>query len=280
MVHEHNLNVGGDNMKRKPNQLIEKFRQGRHPYGMQMYLYSPEVVELAGLAGFDFIMLDMEHSRTNYETMVHLIQVCELHDVTPYVRVPANEPKYIRFALESGARGIVVPHVMSAEDVKKAKRALFFGPDGRAGVCPAIRASGFLQQNWEDYMRDTNANTSLFVLFEDVEAIEKADEILAELKPGRDGFGLGLADIIHSLRTNVDEPVNWQHPYTKTAAEVVVPKAKALGLCSMGMAWPNPDKAGIENAIKNGTDAIIFHPEQDLILRKFKEIAGICEEML
>jgi 2-keto-3-deoxy-L-rhamnonate aldolase RhmA len=265
---------------RTPNNIVEKFRQGKPAFGMQMYLPSTELYELVGANEFDFVMLDMEHTRINYETMVNLIRAADLYQMSVFVRVPANEPKYIRYALESGARGVVVPHIKNAEDVRKAKAALFFPPEGHAGVCPAVRAAGYYKGNWEEYMRDNNANTSLVVLFEDVEAVENCDEILAELKPGRDGFGMGLADLAHSLRQNtpIDEPLDWHPPYNQKAVETVIPKGKALGLFNMAMAWPESNKEGIKNVINNGANAIMFYPDQELLIRMFQAIKKDCEE--
>jgi 4-hydroxy-2-oxoheptanedioate aldolase len=256
---------------RKPNKILEKYRQGESSYGMQMYMTSCELYELVGYAGFDFIMLDMEHSRVNDETMVQLLRTADSVDVTVFVRVPANEPKRIRYALEAGARGIVIPHIMSADDVKKAQRALRFPPEGQAGICPAVRSAKYAHDTWEEYMRESNENTSLIVLFEDVEAIENCESILAELKPGRDGFGMGNADIVHSLYTDAGQPINWRHPYIQTAADTVVPRAKARGLIQLSMAL-SPDKAGIEYAKNNGADAIMFHPDVDLYSRLLTRI--------
>ncbi len=187
---------------RKPNKIVDNFRKGEHSFGMQMYVASGELYELAGYAGFDFIMLDMEHCRINDETMLQLIRIGENVDLTVFVRVPANEPKRIRYALEAGARGVVVPHIMSADDVKKAQKALRYPPEGQAGICPAVRSAKYAHNTWEDYMRESNENTSLIVLFEDVEAVGSCDAILNELKPGRDGFGIGSADLVHSLYTD------------------------------------------------------------------------------
>ena len=121
-------------MERQANHVIRKFREGKQSFGMQMYIPSPELYECCGWKGFDFVMIDMEHTRINYETMSNLIRCCEMTNMTPFARVPSPEAKYIRYALEAGARGIVVPHVKSAEDVKKAQTALRFPPEGHAEI--------------------------------------------------------------------------------------------------------------------------------------------------
>lgn len=258
--------------KFRPNKIIEKVKKGEIPLGMQMYTPSVELYEIVGYCGFDYVMIDMEHSRVNYETMVNIIRTCEAVDLTPMVRVPGNDPVAIRYARESGAQGVVVPHVKTAEEVRQIQAALRMPPEGKGGVCPSIRAAGYSQGLWEDFMRFSNENTCLFVLIEDVEGVENVEKIFAELKPGRDGYGLGLADISHAFYTDASQPVNWGHPYGREAAQKIVPLGQKLGLLNQGMAWPTPDKEGFDNAVKNGTNVILFHPDQDLFMRALSNI--------
>lgn len=256
----------------KKNNILEKLKKGEVPLGMQMYTPSPELYEIVGYCGYDYVMIDMEHSRVNYETMVNIIRTCEASGLTPMVRVPANDPVAIRYARESGAMGIVVPHVKTAQEVREIQQALRMPPEGKGGICPSIRAAGYSQANWQEYLRYANENICLFVLIEDVEGVENVEEIFAELKPGRDGYGLGLADIAHALYKDADEPVNWRHPYTAEATEKVVAVGQRLGLLNQGMAWPTPDKEGFDNAVNNGTNVVLFHPDQDLFARAITNI--------
>jgi 4-hydroxy-2-oxoheptanedioate aldolase len=258
----------------RKNKIIERTAKGEVALGMQMYTPSPELYELVGYAGFDYVMIDMEHSRVNYETMVNLIRTCEAVGLTPMVRVPGIDPTAIRYARESGAMGIVVPHVKTPEDVDVIQAALRMPPEGRGGICPSIRACGYAQPNWQDYLRYANENICLFCLIEDVEGVDNVEKIFEKLRPGRDGYGLGLADIAHALYKDANEPVNWQHPYTKEATEKVVAVGQRLGLLNQGMAWPTPDKAGYDNATKNGVNVLLFHPDQDLFARTLAGIIG------
>ena len=107
----------------RPNKVLEALARGDTPLGMQMYTHDPDLVEIVGFTGFDFVMLDMEHNRTNPETMVHLIRAAEASGLTPLVRVGANDVFLIRSAVESGAQGIVVPHVKTADEARAAMAA-------------------------------------------------------------------------------------------------------------------------------------------------------------
>ena len=245
----------------KQNRILAALARGETPLGMQMYTYSPEMIEIVGYTGFDFVMIDMEHSRVNAETMVHCIRAAEVSGLTPMVRVIENSPGHIRAAVESGAQGIFVPHVKNAQDARRALEALRYPPEGKCGICPAIRASYYSQDAWEEYMAHSNEQTMFIPLLEDVEAIENAPEIFALLKPGRDAVGLGLADISNSLLTRPGERVNWQHPYLKEASARVMAISQKTGIPIIGMPWPKADLASVQAALAGGTRILIFFPD-------------------
>jgi len=246
--------------RQKQNRILAALEKGETPMGMQMYTFSPEMIEIVGYTGFDFVMIDMEHTRINVQTMVHCIRSAEASGLTPLVRVIENNPGHIRAAVESGAQGIVVPHVKSAEEAQKALDALRYPPEGKCGICPAIRASYYSQDTWEEYMAHSNEQVMFIPLLEDVEAIDNAEEIFTLLKPGRDAAGVGLADISNSL-LKPGEHVNWQHPYLQEASTKVKAISEKTGIPMMGMAWPKADLAGVKAAKANGTKIMIFFPD-------------------
>jgi 2-keto-3-deoxy-L-rhamnonate aldolase RhmA len=245
----------------RPNKVLAALAKGETPLGMQMYTHSEDLIEIAGYTGFDFVMIDMEHTRTNVETMVHCIRAAEASGATPMIRVAENNVTQIRYAVESGAQGIFVPHIKNAGDAKKALEAMRYPPEGKCGICPAIRASGYSQDYWEEYMATANNQVMFIPLLEDVEAIERAEEIFALLKPGRDAVGLGLGDITNSLLTKPGEKVQWQHPYTKEASAKVMAISKKTGIPIIGMAWPKADMASARAVLAGGTKILLFFPD-------------------
>ena len=158
---------------------------------MQMYSHDPDLIEIVGYAGFDFVMIDMEHSRVNPETMVMLIRCAEASGLTPLVRVGENNATLIRSCVESGAKGVFVPHITNGEGARKALDASAIPPEGKCGMCPAVRGSYYSQDAWEEYMAYSNENVMFIPLLEDVGAIDNAEEIISLLKPGTDAVGLG-----------------------------------------------------------------------------------------
>jgi 2-keto-3-deoxy-L-rhamnonate aldolase RhmA len=245
----------------KQNRVLAALEKGETPLGMQMYTRSPEMIEIVGYTGFDFVMIDMEHTRTNPETMVHCIRAAEASGLTPMVRVTENNAGLIRAAVESGAQGIFVPHVKNAAEARKAIEAMRYPPEGKCGICPAIRGSHYSQDAWEEYMQHSNRQIMFIPLLEDVEAIDNAEEIFALLKPGRDAVGLGLADISNSLLTKPGEKVQWQHPYLKEASTKVMAISEKTGIPVIGMAWPKADMASVKATLAGGTKILIFFPD-------------------
>jgi 2-keto-3-deoxy-L-rhamnonate aldolase RhmA len=246
---------------RKPNRVLEALKNNQIPLGMQMYSHDPDLIEIVGYAGFDYVKIDMEHSRVNPETMVMLIRTAEASGLTPLVRVGENNPLLIRSCVESGAQGIVVPHILNAEGARKALDAMRYPPEGKCGMCPAIRGSYYSQEAWEDYMAYSNENVMFIPLLEDVEGIENAEEIIGLLKPGTDAVGLGLGDIANSLLAKKGEKIQWQHPYLKEAFDKVMAITKKADIPIMGMAWPRADAASAKAVIANGTKILLFFPD-------------------
>jgi 2-keto-3-deoxy-L-rhamnonate aldolase RhmA len=214
----------------------------------------------------------MEHNRTNPETMVHLIRAAEVSGLTPLVRVGANDAFLIRSAVESGARGIVVPHVKTVEEARAGLLASHYPPEGRCGICPAIRSSGYSQANWEEYMAACNRQIMFIPLLEDVEAIDNAEEIIDVLNPGRDAVGVGGADIANSLLTEEGERVQWAHPYLREAQHKVKAICEHKDIPIMGMAFPTSDRAGVETAKANGTKIMLFYPDSHIFLEACRKI--------
>ena len=256
----------------RPNKVLEALAKGEIPLGMQMYTHDPDLIEIVGYTGFDYVMIDMEHNRCNPETMVHLIRAAEASGLTPLVRVGALDRFLIRSAVESGDQGIVVPHVKTAEEARAGMEASHYPPEGSCGICPAVRASGYSQANWEEYMAASNKQIMFIPLLEDVEAIDNAEEIISVLKPGRDAVGVGGADIANSLLKEPGEQVQWGHPYLREAQKKVKAICQAKGIPIQSMAFPTSDKQGVEAARANGSDIILFYPDSHIFFEACSKI--------
>src|SRR4051794_39473923 len=100
----------------RANKTKQALRQGKAVIGPFVYLGDAAVAELAGLAGFDFVVIDMEHTTRTLGEVQQLVMAAETADVTPIVRVPEPDEKLILRVLETGAQGVMVPLLETAEE--------------------------------------------------------------------------------------------------------------------------------------------------------------------
>jgi 2-keto-3-deoxy-L-rhamnonate aldolase RhmA len=219
----------------KKNRILAALAKGKIPLGMQVYTGNPGIIEILAYTGFDYYMLDMEHSRVNPETMEHCIRAADAAGITTVVRVTENNPSLIRHAIEAGAQGVVVPHIENAGDVIRALNSIRYPPEGECGTCGCIRAA---QYKSKGYMEYSNQNTMLIPLLEGKEGVENAEEIISQLKPGLDAVGIGRGDLFTSLakgdvldstvtnkkhKSGTPSPqVGFEHPYIVAAYDKVL----------------------------------------------------------
>jgi 4-hydroxy-2-oxoheptanedioate aldolase len=178
----------------------DRLARGEAVFGSFAFLPSPDVVEIMGMAGFDYVIIDTEHSPKCWENVANMIRAARLHDMDALVRVAENTPKSILAALEVGADGIVVPFVQSAADVDSAVRSMNYAPKGDRGTCTLTRAAhyGALRGEFVAHAQKQNDNLMLIAQIEDQAGVDNIEEILA-CHPGLDAFFIGRADLASSI---------------------------------------------------------------------------------
>lgn len=157
---------------------------------------SPVMAEIMAGAGLDWLMIDMEHGPVSLETVQVLLQVTAAYPVTTVVRVPANDPVWIKQVLDLGAQTIMVPMVSTAEEAAAAVAHASYPPRGHRGVGSALARSG----RWnrvDDYLANAAEYTSIIVQIETAEGVEHAEAIAAT--PGVDGVFVGPSDLAASM---------------------------------------------------------------------------------
>lgn len=164
--------------------------------GSWLSFADPFVTEMmVRLGGFDWLVVDMEHSATGLGDQARLIQTIDLAGAVPLVRVGANDPFMIKRALDAGAAGVIVPQVNSAEEARAAVAAALYPPQGARGV-GLFRAQGY-GSDFEGYRQTSAETTIVIVQIEHVRAVADLSEILAV--PGVDGFLVGPYDLSASM---------------------------------------------------------------------------------
>ena len=161
--------------------------------GTWIKLPAVESVELMALAGFDFVVIDLEHSALSIETAFHHIGVALLSGVSPIVRIPAVDGGIMQRLLDAGAEGIMVPHVDTPEQARAAARAMRFPPLGTRGVGSTSRAGAWGAVSREDYLRYGQEEVVFIAQIESAEAARNASAIAAV--DGVDALLIGAADL-------------------------------------------------------------------------------------
>jgi len=158
---------------------------------------SAEVVDMVGLAGFGFTIIDVEHGYFGLETAENLIRACDAARIEPWLRVPSVDPVLIGKALDCGARRVVVPGVSSGVQAAVAVAAARYAPEGTRGACPCVRAGGHYIRDWRAHVRDAHARTGVVLLVESRAGLDAFDDIVGT--PGLQGIMLGPFDLSVSM---------------------------------------------------------------------------------
>ena len=172
--------------------------------GTWVKLSAPESMELVALAGFDFAVIDLEHSAMSLESAFRHIGTALFAGVAPIVRVPALDGGIVQRLLDAGAEGIMLPHVDTVEQARAAAAAVRFAPIGTRGVGSTSRAGKWGAMSREDYLRYGQEEVVLIAQIESAEAARNAGAIAAV--EGVDCLLIGAADLSTSEGTTESDP--------------------------------------------------------------------------
>lgn len=164
--------------------------------GTFLNLGSPITVELAGLTGFDWLLIDHEHGPFGEDTLLHQLQAAAATPAFPIVRIAANEPPRFKRVLDAGAGGVMVPYVGSAAEAAAAVRAMRYPPRGQRGVAKFHRGAGF-GAAFDEYYREAHERLLAVIQIETPEAVADIDNIAAV--DGVDVLFVGPTDLTHNM---------------------------------------------------------------------------------
>jgi 2-dehydro-3-deoxyglucarate aldolase/4-hydroxy-2-oxoheptanedioate aldolase len=178
------------------NGLKTKLKAGKKTAGAWVQLASPLTAEIMSDAGFDWLMLDMEHAPGDILTLVGQLQAMKGTGCVPLVRAPWNDFVAIKRILDAGALGVLVPYVNNRSEAEQAVQACKYPLEGIRGVAGSPRAAGY-GQNTGSYMQRANAEIFVMIAVETPEALKNLDEILQV--QGLDGVFIGPMDLASSM---------------------------------------------------------------------------------
>ena len=205
------------------NRLKHMLKAGKKTAGAWAQLCSATSAEILCRAGFDWILIDMEHSPADLQTLIAQLQAMGPYGVVPLVRAPWNDLVWIKRILDAGAYGVMIPSVNTREQALAAVQACKYPPVGVRGIAGSPRAAGF-GRDTAAYLKRANDEILVILQVETPQAIEHLEEI--GKVPGVDALFIGPMD----LSTSMGHLGNPAHPEVQAAIARVEAKAKALGM--------------------------------------------------
>lgn len=202
-------------------QLKAKLARNSLTIGSWITLSHPSIAEIMAAAGFDWLVLDTEHSVLELSDVQMLIQVLDSQQCPAIVRLTSNHPDQIKRVMDAGATGIMVPMVKSAADAEAAVRAVYYPPRGGRGVGLA-RAQGY-GARFQQYRNWLEDNAVVIAMIEHIDAVEAIDSILSV--PGIDAYIIGPYDLSGSM----GRPGELDYPGVQSAIERVKTAGSQLG---------------------------------------------------
>jgi len=221
------------------NIVKEKLQRGENAVGTFIEMGHPDVANLLSHAGFDWLLIDGEHSPMGFETMELMLQAMEGTDCTPIIRPQWNDPVIIKRILDLGAHGIVVPWVNTKEEAEAAVAAARYPPEGIRGWGPR-RAARYDPE----YRATANEEILVCVQIETQKSLDNLDKILGV--DGIDACYVGPWDLSNNLGFSV--PPNYDNKKFTDALDHVLKVANDHGKPA-GL-WTNLDNVGW--AVKKG----------------------------
>lgn len=181
----------------KDRLLGDRLRNGERVAGLFVTSPWPDMIEIAGLAGLDFCILDMEHGSLDPLGVEDLCRAADLAGVTPIVRVRKNDGPQVQRALDIGSGGVQVPQIEGRADAEAAVRFAKYAPRGTRGLSLYTRAARFGTEPGSVALPRLNDEQLVVIHVEGVRGIDNLDAILAV--PGIDVVFLGPYDLSQSL---------------------------------------------------------------------------------
>ena len=253
-------------MRLKENKVKRVLQAGGKTFGGWCALNSSMAAEMMAHAGFDWLIIDNEHSIIDLSTTFHMLQAVDATDTLPFVRVPWNDVVYIKKILDAGAYGILVPYVNSVEECENAVSYAKYPTRGIRGVA-GPRATGYGRYSADYYQR---ANDELIVMcqVETAQAVDACADMCDV--DGLDLIFVGPADLSASMGHLGD----LGHPEVRKAIRHVIDtcraKGKAVGTVSTSVAQARERFEDGFNLVSVSNDTGYLRAASDLAVKEMR----------
>ncbi len=249
-------------MKLPKNAFKAALAEGRAQIGLWVTIPGSDNAEAMAGCGFDWLMIDTEHSTVGLDTVKSMLQAMAPYPVSAAVRPGWNDAVEIKRILDAGAQTILVPYVGNAEEAARAVAAVRYPPAGMRGVAGITRATRYGLV--EGYTANADSEICLLVQVETAEALNHIEAIAAV--DGVDGIFIGPAD----LATSMGYPGNPSAPQVKAAILDAIARIRAAGKPAGILSL---DPAFLADAVAAGSVFTAVDVDQAILLRGARTIA-------
>ncbi len=249
----------------RENKTKAKLAAGETVAGCFLRYAEPSLAEFVALQGWDFLVFDGEHGPLEPRDVEDLCRAADVQDVTPIVRVPANQQHILLRYLDTGAQGVHVPWVNSAADADAAVRGVKYGPRGVRGLAGTRASDWGMSGPLGEYTEMANRETLVVIHIETIEAVNAIEDYVAV--DDIDVLFLGPTDLSQSLGV----PGQIHHPDVEAAmkrvTEVVVKSDKTLGLFASTIEMAREWQHYGARYITTGTDGFLRNGMHEFLQR-------------
>jgi 4-hydroxy-2-oxoheptanedioate aldolase len=231
----------------RTNTTKAKLAEGKVVFGAIIGNYAPDMVELFGAIGYDFVMIDCEHGPMNLEQVEHMVRAAEVFGITPITRVPNHEDSTLLQFLDRGVQGVIVPHVNTRTIAESVARAARYYPEGHRGMGGGRAHDYGVGVSRAESTQWLNSQLLVVPMIEETTAVDNLDAILTV--PGLDVLHVASGDLGQSMGNPGPAAV-------RQLMSQVIPRIRAGGKL-VGVGGNSPaDAAGVAEFIKLGANFV------------------------
>lgn len=236
------------------------------PIGTWLMSASASTAEALGYAGFDWLLVDMEHVPIEFSDLWQILQAIQCGGAQPIVRVAANDPVLLKRALDLGSFTVMVPFVENAEQAQAAVSAVKYPPLGTRGFAAVHRASRY--GTWAGYGKEANAAVTCILQIETPGALDNLEAIAAV--PGVDALFLGPGDL-SACCGHINDP---GHPEIQSMISDAILRAKKVGM-PMGIVGGTPEL--VQSYLNQGYAFAAVASDLAMMMKKANEFLAVLK---
>jgi len=231
----------------------QRLQNGETVFGIWCVIPSGSVMHIIASAGFDFVIIDMEHGPAGFETAVEMVHAAQSEGVSPLIRIGQINEEYILKALDIGSDGVITAHVGSKKEASEVVSLSKYHPKGKRGFSPYTKAGGYSGGDIVQHAGLQNDRTVVGVLVEGSSGVANFEDILST--PDLDLVYVGAYDLSQSLGM----PGQIGHPRVRQVMEACMVMARSKGVAAGGYVAKNA--ADIKWMTEIGMQFITYLPD-------------------